>query len=90
MNWKLIAALFLALFLSACDRGDPTATENEPMNQSAEATLTGTSWWVEDIEGGGVIDNSRVTVEFVEDGRVAGNASCNRYMGGYAVAGYLF
>ena len=31
--------------------------------------------------GGGVIDNSHTTVQFVEPGRVAGDTGCNRYMG---------
>ena len=45
--------------------------------------LTGTSWWVEDIGGAGVVDRSRSTVEFFEPGKVAGNSGCNRYTGGY-------
>ncbi len=45
--------------------------------------LAGTAWWVEDIQGGGVIDNAHTTVEFAEDGRVGGDGGCNRYMGSY-------
>ncbi|MBN7763587.1 META domain-containing protein [Nitratireductor aquibiodomus] len=45
--------------------------------------ITGTEWVVEDIDGGGIIDSSNVTVTFGEDGRVAGNASCNRYTAGW-------
>lgn len=56
------------------------------MTQDADS-LTGTSWLVEDIAGGGVIDRSAATVEFPEPGRVGGNASCNRYMGGYELDG---
>lgn len=58
---------------------DATADEVD----MADDLLTGTEWWVEDIGGGGVIDNSHTTVSFVEPGRVAGDTGCNRYMGSY-------
>jgi heat shock protein HslJ len=82
MNLKTIAALFTALLITACEPGDPTTTESETMTQNTDP-LTGTSWSVDEIDGEGVIDRSQATVEFPEPGRVAGNASCNRYMGGY-------
>jgi uncharacterized membrane protein len=41
--------------------------------------LQGETWVVEDIDGGGIIDRSRVTIEFGDDGRVSGMASCNQY-----------
>ncbi|WP_295813446.1 META domain-containing protein [uncultured Nitratireductor sp.] len=41
--------------------------------------ITGIEWVVEDIDGGGIIDSSRVTLTFDEDGRVGGRASCNSY-----------
>ena len=44
-------------------------------------------WVVEDINQGGIIDRSRVTLNFGNDGRVSGRASCNNYAGAYAVAG---
>lgn len=43
-------------------------------------TLSG-SWQVEDIDGGGVIDNSHITIEFMDDGQIAGSTGCNRYRG---------
>ena len=46
--------------------------------------LGGGEWIVEDINGGGVIDSSRATLTFGEDGRVAGMASCNNYNASYA------
>ncbi|MCM5571227.1 META domain-containing protein [Burkholderiaceae bacterium FT117] len=49
--------------------------------------LQGAEWVVEDIGGGGVVDGSRVTLRFGDDGRVAGRASCNRYTGGYELSG---
>lgn len=49
--------------------------------------LQGGEWVVEDINGGGIIDNSRVTLNFWADGRVTGRASCNNFMGEYQLTG---
>jgi heat shock protein HslJ/membrane-bound inhibitor of C-type lysozyme len=49
--------------------------------------LQGETWVVEDIDGGGIIDRSRVTIEFGDDGRVSGMASCNQYSGRYTLTG---
>lgn len=49
--------------------------------------LQGGEWVVEDINGGGIIDRSRVTLNFWEDGRVTGRASCNNFMGEYQLTG---
>ena len=34
-----------------------------------------------------MIAGSRVTILFLEEDRVAGSASCNRFMGGYKLTG---
>jgi heat shock protein HslJ len=49
--------------------------------------LTGEEWVVEDIERKGIIDRSRVTVRFDDEGRVTGRAGCNTYTGGYTLTG---
>lgn len=50
--------------------------------------LAGREWVIEDIAGGGIIDRSRVTVAFdPEERRVFGQASCNRYTGGFVLTG---
>lgn len=49
--------------------------------------LQGGEWVVEDINGGGIIDRSRVTLNFWQDGRVTGSASCNNLMGQYQLSG---
>lgn len=51
----------------------------------ATRLLRGKPWVVEDIEGSGIIDNSRVTLNFTADGRVSGRASCNGYNGPYSI-----
>jgi heat shock protein HslJ/uncharacterized lipoprotein YbaY/membrane-bound inhibitor of C-type lysozyme len=49
--------------------------------------LTGGEWIVESIGGKPVIANSSVTILFLKEDRVAGNASCNRFIGGYRLNG---
>ncbi|WP_227514420.1 MULTISPECIES: META domain-containing protein [Marinobacter] len=49
--------------------------------------LRGAVWVVEDLAGAGIIDRSRITIEFLEDNRMAGRASCNGYTGSYQLRG---
>lgn len=51
------------------------------------STLQGEPWQVEEIEGVGIVQGSRVTLDFGADGRVSGNASCNSYSGSYVLTG---
>lgn len=46
-----------------------------------------TEWVVEDIGGRGIVDKSRVTIEFLPEGWIAGAGSCNRYMGSWTLNG---
>lgn len=56
--------------------------------QSVKAPpLQGSTWVAEDIGGQGLIDNSRATLKFLPEGRMAGKASCNNYFGGYTLDG---
>ena len=49
--------------------------------------LLGAEWVVEDIGGAGIVDRSRATLRFGEDGRVGGRGSCNLYTGSYTLTG---
>ena len=49
--------------------------------------LWSTSWRLEELAGGAVIDDAQATLEFLEQGQVAGNGSCNQFRGGATVAG---
>lgn len=49
--------------------------------------LLGAEWVVEDLSGRGIIDRSRLTLNFGADGRLAGRASCNDYSGQYTLTG---
>ena len=52
-----------------------------------DETLSGRSWVAEDINGKGVMDMLQTTMEFSGDGKVGGNAGCNRYFGSVKVEG---
>jgi len=49
--------------------------------------LQGAEWVVEDLDGRGIIDRSRMTLKFGSDGRLSGRASCNNYWGTYSLTG---
>lgn len=68
----LTPILAATLLLAACDMPAGTA----PM-------LTGAEWQVADIAGRGVVADSPATLQFMADGTLAGNASCNRLIGSY-------
>ena len=55
-----------------------------PINE--DQSLKGTAWSVEDIAGKGVVDMSHTTIEFTDDGRIAGDTGCNRYFGSVELA----
>jgi heat shock protein HslJ len=70
--------------------GACSSPDQESMPQQSPAKvleLAGTSWQVDDIDGGGVIDASNVTLVFPEDGKVVGSAGCNRYFGSVQIDG---
>ncbi len=73
MSRRASIALFLAAIVLLLVAQVADAAPDDP--------LLGTEWWVEDIDGGGVIDRSHTTLHFVAAGRVAGDGGCNRYMG---------
>ncbi|MEP1215240.1 MAG: META domain-containing protein [Marinobacter sp.] len=52
-----------------------------------EEMLQGAEWVVEDIDGAGIIDSSRVTIDFMAANRVAGSASCNQFRGDWKLTG---
>lgn len=48
---------------------------------ASSSVLQGTRWLLEDLNGRGVLDRVQATLEFTDRGRIAGNASCNRFFG---------
>lgn len=48
------------------------------------ANLVGSEWVVEDIGGAGIVDSSKVSLNFTDDSQISGRASCNGYGGAYS------
>jgi len=79
---QLMLPMVLAgTFLVGC------ATQQDQNSAHGADVLAGHEWVVEDINNQGIIDNSQATLNFGDEGRVAGKASCNRYFAGYLVEG---
>ncbi|WP_100640067.1 serine hydrolase [Marinobacter salexigens] len=57
------------------------------MAQERAPQLVGRKWFIEDIAGRGVIDYSPANLLFMPNGRMAGNASCNRMFASYTQNG---
>ena len=57
------------------------------MAQGGGADLSGTAWLAEDIDGRGVVDRARSTMDFTKAGQVSGLAACNRYFGPVSLSG---
>lgn len=49
--------------------------------------LVGREWVVDDIGGAAILERSRVTLRFGEDGPVGGRSSCNIFTGNYTLTG---
>lgn len=71
-----VKVLFGDLHLSGCG-GD------------SQSLLTGDEWVVEDIDQQGIIDASRITLNFDKAGRLHGMASCNQYTTTYELTEQL-
>jgi len=64
-----------------------SASPDPDARPSGAQALYGPEWVVEDIDGRGIIDRSRVTFNFAPDGHVWGRASCNSYRATFATEG---
>ncbi len=67
----------LVLTLAAC-AGATTAP-------AGPVALVGTEWQLQSIDGQAVVAQSQASLQFPETGRVAGNGSCNRFVGAVAI-----
>lgn len=75
---SLITLLAVAGQGSARAGGDASVPATDP--------LQGVEWVVQDIAGTGIVADSRATLAFDAEGKVAGSGSCNRYFGPYTLA----
>jgi heat shock protein HslJ len=53
----------------------------------APFTLNGSEWLLADLAGTAVVYDSKASLDFLDSGRVAGNASCNRFTGSATISG---
>jgi putative lipoprotein len=65
-------------------QGNPTQVDLvlsrvDPTASPTSHDLAGTSWVLTDLNGDGVVADTRVTLEFAANGHATGNGSCNRY-----------
>ena len=90
---EMVVVRFASHPVAANSASDPTslpayqAVAEYLMMQPEPETLTGGEWFVEDIDGGGVIDDTQASLAFSVDGRLSGLATCNRINGSYEVTG---
>lgn len=66
----------------------PATEEPDTTMATTDDPFAGTSWNLSSIDGAEPIAGGRpATLEFNDEGRVAGSSGCNRFMGGYTFDG---
>lgn len=76
-----------ALALAGCAREMQVVKGQELVVAGA---LAGGPWLVEDVNGGGVIDNARLDMSFdVSELRISGHAGCNSFSGPFVETGMV-
>jgi heat shock protein HslJ len=82
---SLVRLVLITCTLAGCAAAPSAENAASGANRDTASapSLPGTGWVVEDIDGTGIVDRSRATLEFATDGRVSGNASCNTYRATY-------
>ena len=85
--WIGLAGLAFVAGCAPTPGGHSADTTAAPAPAAATAPVVwGSAWRLLDLGGAGVLDRAP-TLEFPDSGRVAGNASCNRYFGSVRVDG---
>jgi heat shock protein HslJ len=76
----------LRLCIAGCVLGACTGDNSQVALAMQDAQdLAGSSWQVEDIDAGGIVDNSRITIEIPDATRIEGFGGCNRYFAALAL-----
>ena len=78
MKFPRFITLLSSVLLASCASG---AQPKAPPN------LLNTEWLLEDLAGRGVLDRIQATLAFPGPNKVAGNGSCNRFMGAAEISG---
>lgn len=86
MRYHLLAAAGLAFAtMTGCASTSTPEPAPAPAAPTGGAALAGPEWSVFEINGAGIVADSKPTINF-EEGRVFGAGSCNRFMGGYTLS----
>jgi heat shock protein HslJ len=78
--------LVVLIFVVSCSSHKPMDNSQKTSSPSS-VLLVGTEWILTDFGGIAVVPNSKASLSFLEAGRAAGNASCNRFTGGVTITG---
>ncbi len=81
MKRALLLTAVLGMLLAAC--AEPSEEASVDPTESVWSLESGT---VNDEEIP-IVEDHPITLEFVDDGQVAGTGGCNNYFGGYAING---
>lgn len=83
---KVSAAAFGLVLAAGIAVAGCASTPAPTAKGSSTLFLSKTNWVAEDINKAGLIDNSRVTLSFSGDDKIAGSGGCNKYFGAYREA----
>lgn len=88
----MVIVRFASSAVAANAATDPTSLPAyravaEHLMRNDATPLLGSEWRIENIAGGGIIDDTHATLHFLADGRLAGSATCNRILGSYESSG---
>ncbi|WP_049721619.1 META domain-containing protein [Gilvimarinus polysaccharolyticus] len=83
IRWSLFGVIAATGLMAGCALSGATSSAGAP---AAPAPAIVGDWQVEYIEGRGVIDYSPARLLFTDNGKINGNASCNRFFGDYQLA----
>ncbi len=77
---RMLVLVTALLLVSSCAQ----ATPREPLEGAG--ALGGTQWRLTELNGAAPVADSSITVQFSEDGSVAGSGGCNRFHAEYAAS----
>jgi heat shock protein HslJ len=89
MKWRLpfFLSAFLAVFAISCSASRNPVLSNAAATFKKPPSLTGTEWLLTDMPGTTVVLTSKASFSVLENGRAAGNGSCNRFAGSVEING---
>lgn len=82
-----LGLLGILIFIASCSSTPNTVTNSSSSPTNDSPALIGTEWLLTDLAGTPVVPNSTASLSFLDSGRAAGNASCNRFTGGVESTG---